>query len=196
MTPTDADKRKAYVLCVTQNGSLESFTEDRRKKWEAFCSDDQKKIRESIVFVMFATDSGLVSSPMDHVNEDPPLPDIRSEINGEPYYFELGEITDQGLARAVSISERAGEITGGPFSQDKPLMKMFRDKCAKAYSTNGAQADLLLHYSKQYSSEKHLLTQLRIHQAEIALLVAKSPFSHIWVYRLSPPGKVLWHTTK
>ena len=105
MTPTDAEKRMAYVYRVNKNKSLEDWNEERRKQWEAFSSDDQKKIKESIVFVSFATDSGLVNSPFDHVNEDPPLPDIRSEIDGQPYYFELGEITDEGLARGVSDSE-------------------------------------------------------------------------------------------
>jgi hypothetical protein len=196
MTPTDAEKRMAYVYRVNKNKSLEDWNEGRSKQWEAFSSDDQKKIKESIVFVSFATDSGLVNSPFDHVNEDPPLPDIRSEIDGQPYYFELGEITDEGLARGVNDSEKSGEITGGPFSQLDPLLKMVRGKCAKSYPTRGALVDLLLHYSKQYALERQVLESLQSYQSEITQLVNEGPFSRVWIYLNWRPGKVIWRATR
>src|ERR1700686_363450 len=154
MNHRDAEKRAAYTRSVFADKSLEEiYSEDRRQQWDGFSHEDQKKIKESIVFVSFAIISGAVKSPFSYVNEDPPLPDIRAEIDGHPYYFELGEITDEGLARAVSYSEKTGEITGGPFSQLHPLLKMFRDRCAKSYPTRGDQVDLLLHYTKQYPAE-------------------------------------------
>ena len=194
VSSTDAEKRKKYVLCVNERTSLAEYNEERKGKWDTFTSDDQKKIQESLVFVSFAIDSGLVGSPFDHVNEDPPLPDIRWEIDGGPYYFELGEITDEGLARGVSISEKSGEITGGPYSQLVPLLKMFRGKCAKSYPTKGAPVDLLLHYSKQNVAERHLLEIIEDHQLEVSRLVKEGPFSRVWIYRTWRPGKVLWQS--
>jgi hypothetical protein len=196
MIETLAEKREAYIYSVKVRNSLGDFNEDRTEEWMAFSGDEQKKIREKRTFLSFARVSGVVSNSFACVNEEPPSPDIRSEIDGQPYYFELGEVTDKGLARAVGISEKTGEITGGPFSQSIPVLKMLRDKCTKSYSTGGAPVDLLLYYSKQYPSEKCLFRLLKDHQAEITLLIATSPFSRFWIYLDWPPGKVLWQAAR
>ncbi len=142
----------------------------------------------------FVRASGLASDPFDHENEDFPLPDIRAIIDGQTYYFELGEITDEQVARRVSISEKTGERTGGAFSQLEPLLKMFREKCAKSYSTNGAPVDLLLYFWRQCPHDESLLEDLERYEAEITLLTRYGPFSRIWIYTESPRPKVLWQT--
>jgi len=193
----DPSTRMAFVQRILENESLEDiYSEDRSRQWNAFSSADQKKINESKVFVRFMIASGLNSEPNDHENCNPPFPDIRSLIDGQTYYFELGEITDQGLARGVAHSERTGENTGGAFSQLDPLLKMFREKCGKSYSTNGALLDLLLYYSRQYPHEMFLLEYLKLYEAEISQLTKQGPFSRIWIYLDWPPGKVLWQESR
>ena len=194
---TDAEKRRAFVRRIVQNEALEDiYSDDRSEQWNAFSPAEKKKINESKVFVRFVIASGLAGDPYDHDNEDPPLPDIRWKSGGQTYYFELGEITDEGLARAVSISEKSGEITGSAFSQLDPLLKMFRDKCAKPYATNGAPVDLLLYYSKQYPLGKFLHGSLKSYEAEITQLIRQGPFSRIWIYTDWPPRKVLWQAAR
>jgi hypothetical protein len=141
----DVQPRRAFVRRVVENERLEDiYSEDREERWSAFSPADQKRIDEGKVFVRFVKASSLAGDSFEYENLDPPHPDISAKIGGEVYYFELGEITDEGLARGVSVSEKTCEITGAPFSQVGPLMKMFRDKCAKSYTTSGAPLDLLL----------------------------------------------------
>lgn len=190
---SNASTRMAFVQRILENESLEDiYCKDRSSQWNAFSSAEQKKINESKLFACFIRASGLNSDPYDHENCDPPYPDIRSRIDGQTYYFELGEITDESLARGISHSERTGEITGGAFSQLNPLLKMFREKCAKSYSTNGAPVDLLLSFSRQYPHETFLLEHLKHREAEIIQLTKGGPFSRIWIFTDWPPRKVLW----
>jgi len=187
----------AFVRRIITNRTLEdNYSEDRIGQLATFSKEDQKKIRESRVFVSFATTSGLVRDPFDHANPDPPLPDIHIAIDGQRYYFELAEITDQGVAWSVSLTEKTDEITGGPFSQLDPLLRMFREKCAKTYQTEGSPVDLLLHYSRQHPAERILLEHLKTHQPEIMRLINDGPFSRVWVYLDWPPGKVLWQGSR
>jgi len=205
---TNAEKRKAFVrrsLEIESEPLRDIPVEDRKKQslnclsqpkgqaqWSAFSEEDKKKIKESKVFVGFVKASGLADDPYDHENEREPLPDIRSRIDGQTYYFELGQIVDEELARRASISEKTGEITGGFYSELDPLLKSFREKCAKSYPTGGAPVDLLLYYSMQAPPEDSLLEYLKRYEAEISQLIRDGPFSRIWIYTDSPPRKVLW----
>ena len=193
----DALARMAFVHRILEDESLEDIcSDDRGRQWNAFLSADQKKINESKVFARFARASNLNCAVYDHENCDPPFPDIRSRIDGQTYYFELGEITDEGLARGVAHSEGTGEITGGAFSQLDPLLKMFREKCIRSYLTNGAPVDLLLYYSRQYPHETFLLEYLKRYDSEITQLIKQGPFSRIWIFTDWPPRKVLWQAVR
>jgi hypothetical protein len=186
-------RRRAYVQRILQNYSLEDiYSEERSSQWIAFSHEDQQKITESQAFIGFVKASGLSPDPFDHENEDPPRPDIRLMVSGEPYYFELGEIVDQGLARAFADSIETGENTGGPFSQSEPFMSMLRQKCARAYTTEDAPVDLLLHYSTQHPHESGFNECVKAYEAEITALIAKSQFARIWIYSDCRPQKILW----
>lgn len=188
------EKRKAYLRRIVQNHSPEDiFSDERRQQWDAFSHDDQKKIMESKVFVGFVQASGILPDPFEHGNGNP---DICTTIQGKAYYFELGEITDQGHRWAESVSMETGEITGCAFSQTDPLLKMFRQKCAKSYLTNGAPVDLVLHFSTQPPYEPLLYEDLRIHAAEIAHLIRGSEFARVWLYSDCRPQKVLWNVSR
>jgi len=149
-----SEQRKAYLRRIIQNNSLEDiFSDERKSQWDAFSRDDQKKIMESKVFVGFAKASGVLVEPFEHENEDPPFPDISKILQRDKYFFELGEITDEGLARAASDTARTGEIIGTSFSQVDPLLRMLREKCLTKYETGGNLVDLVLFYSKQNPHE-------------------------------------------
>jgi len=192
-TMTSSERRKSYLSRIRQNQSLEDiYSEDRKKEWESFSSEDQKKIEESLAFIGFVSASDLPIDPLCHENEDPPLPDIRSTLDGVTYYFELGEITDEGLARRASRSRKTGQITFGFFSQEDPLLKMLREKCARSYPTKDAPVDLLLYYSKQYPHAQMLAECLAIHEAEITGLIGRSQYARVWIYSTWGSPKVLW----
>ena len=190
-----SERRKAYVRRIISNDSVEDiYSDERKEQWELFSDAEKKQIKESKVFIGFVRVSGLSIDSEDHENTEPPVPDILASVEGEAYYFELGEIADQGLAWATSVSVNTGEITGCPFSQTEPLLKMFREKCAKSYLTNGAPVDLLLHFSAQPPYEPLLYEDLKVHAAEIAHLIKGSQYARVWLYSDCRPQKMLWKT--
>lgn len=124
--------------------------EERRKTYYSLPSGTRKELAEMTAFLGFLVAASLNVDPGTPRNEKPPLPDISCRIEGRPYLFELGEITDEELAADVSTSLRTGEVGGGCFSEEGPLIRIIRKKAASTYKTNGAPLDLLLHYDKQY----------------------------------------------
>ena len=102
------------------------------------------------VFLGFAAAANLKIDPDSSLNAKPPQPDIACTVAGAQYFFELGEITDESLAKDVSTSLRTEvDSKGGFFSEEEPLIRMIRKKAATKYETNGAPLDLILHYDKQ-----------------------------------------------
>jgi hypothetical protein len=162
--------------------------DEKRRAYNALPSDTKKELAEMGAFIGFAQAANLaVESP---TNEKPPLPDISCKIGGSPYLFELGEITDEGVAENVSKSLRTGEVTGGAFSEEEPLIRIIRKKAASTYRTDGAPLDLLLHYDKQYPFAPG--DYLKRYEADIAAaMIPNGPFSRIWIYD-SWTKSILW----
>jgi hypothetical protein len=156
---------------------------DRRKTYkEVMSSDDRKRMAELRAFLGFVRASTLAIDPDSAVCLDPPCPDISCRLNSTPYFFELGEVTDEGLARRYSESLRTGRITGGWFSQDKPLKSMITSKAQKTYQTDGVPVDLLLYYWKQapyYPDISQVLAEFR---GATDYILQSGPFSRIWLY--------------
>lgn len=69
-------------------------------------SDDRKRMGELRAFLGFVKASTLAIDPRSVVCLDPPRPDISCTLSCAPYFFELGEVTDEGLARRYSESLR------------------------------------------------------------------------------------------
>ena len=157
--------------------------------------EERKNLKESATFVRFARCSGIVCDPFDHENVKPRFPDIRAVVGGLPYFFEMGEVTDQGIPRRLSRQFKSGEITGGPFSQAEPLLRMLRQKCESHYVTNGAPVDLVLHYSNMYPYAPSILEFLGAHAAEVKTFLKGSAFTRIWIYSDWEPRQVLWCRT-
>lgn len=165
--------------------------DERRKAYYKLPSATRKEMAEMETFAEFVSASGLNVDPGTMNNEKPPLPDMRCTIEGAPYFFELGEVTDQELAEQVGISRRTltdGE--GGFLSEEEPLVRMILKKAQSRYSTGGAPVDLVLHYDKQYPFAP--VDYLDRHAPEVAAaLNPRGPFSRIWIYS-SWTKTILW----
>jgi hypothetical protein len=169
----------------------EDANAERVALWDSLCPDERKQTNESLVFISFANATELISDPFKHSNEDPELPDIRTCINGIEYYFELGEITDEGLAKSIHVAQRTKMVSGCNLSQVDPLAKMLKQKCEKEYVTGGAPVDLLLYYWRQDPYEPVIRDHLSKSRYETEKLLLNSQFDRIWIYNYRS-GKVLW----
>ena len=130
----------------------------------------------------FAAAASLCVDPATPKNENPPMPDISCSIGGQPYLFELGEVTDEALAGEIGRSLRTGtDGDGGVVSEEEPLVRMITKKAGSTYETSGVPLDLVLHYEKQYPFAP--AEYLEQHEAAIAAAMRPNgPFSRIWIY--------------
>jgi hypothetical protein len=103
---------------------------DKRKMaWGDLKRHERKVYIEWKTIQAFARASGLDIDPRsietcDPNTASPPLPDICCLVSGLPAYFELGEVTDEGLARIASIAEKNREsVYGGVLLQRQPLVR-------------------------------------------------------------------------
>ena len=163
--------------------------------WNALSSEERKQANESLVFISFAHETKLIPDPFEHSNENPPRPDVLTRIDGSEYFFELGEITDEALAKNIAYSIKAKTVTGCALSQEEPLAKMLKQKCEKPYETGGAQVDLLLYYWRQSQYEETIVEYLNKNNLEIGKLLHGSQFANIWIYDLDSET-VLWKIGK
>ena len=177
-------------MLVRNVSDLASYDElsisNRRTTYdEVMLSADRKRMGELRAFLGFVKVSRLPIDPATVACLDPPFPDIGCSLGPSPYFFELGEVTDQGLARRYSESLKTGRITGGAFSQEVPLRRILTSKARKRYETGGAPVDLLLYYWKQGPYVP--VVQQVISEPGAAL--SSGPFSRIWLYEY--PGRLL-----
>lgn len=156
--------------------------EEKRTAYYTQPSAKRKAMAEMNAFTGFVSASGINTDPSTVRNEAPPMPDISCTIGGVPHLFELGEITDEGLAEQTGIAQRTqADGEGGVVSEEQPLVRMILKKAQSTYETGGAALDLVLHYDKQYPISP--AEYLDGHEAEIAKAMAPNgPFSRIWIY--------------
>src|ERR1035438_3636435 len=110
-----------FVRLAVEWLSTEDAKAERVALWGSFSPSERQQTEESRTFISFANAMKLVSDPFEHFNGSPPKPDISALIDGKNYYFELGEITDQGLARSINIAQKMKEVSGCALSQVDPL---------------------------------------------------------------------------
>ena len=110
----------------------------------------QKTSREKKIFEEFARAVRLPIVPGSIRVVKPPKPDISCRIANQVHYFELREVTDEGLARRRSMAIKERKITGGAFSQEHPLLSSILSKAHKNYLLGKCPLELLLYYDKQY----------------------------------------------
>lgn len=165
---------------------------DRQIAWDGLLNgDDHKRMQELHAFLGFADASGLAVDRATAVCLDPPYPDIGCTLGSSPYLFELGEVTDEGLAQRYSESGKTGKITGGWHSQRVPLISIIKSKAQKTYQTAGAPIDLVLFYWKQAPFEPEVQKVLSELRPVIGQMLSSGPFSKIWIYWHTQPARVL-----
>src|SRR5260370_26983074 len=128
--------------------------------------EQEKAERERNIFQRFASAAGLRAEHGSINSERPPKPDISCVIEEAKHHFELGEITDQGLASRLAQALREMRITGGFFSQDKPLLNLVSEKGRKNYADLEGPLELVLYYYKQYPTPRGGLTQSTINKLQ------------------------------
>jgi len=176
---------------VAQGTTTKDQSIKEKQLWNALDPGEKRQTTESVAFASFAGSTLLLPDPFDHSNEDPPRPDICTEIRGGKYYFELGEITDENLAKSISDPIRARTVSGCALSQIDPLGKMLDQKCRKRYETSGAPVDLLLYYWRQSPYEPVIEDYISENRTEIDRAFKNSGFQNIWIYDMESE-RVLW----
>ena len=119
----------------------------RDRAYKDLSSDRRKIFIEWKTFESFYKAAGLSIRTSTVRACDPPEPDIYCELSGRPFYFELGQIVMQEVARNASLAVKTEGVHGGPVSTAKPMLDLFRVKCAKAYEITGHSLDLLMHFN-------------------------------------------------
>ncbi len=161
---------------------------DMQKKNLAFDdlrSDQRKAYKEWTMFSNFSKVAHLEIEPRTIENRNPPEPDIHCLISGVSHYFELGEVTDECLARNAGIAAKnEQDVFAGYYSQLKPLRRIFEQKCVSKYSANGSPVHLLLHYvvGHQVPHINWLKSEISRLRPTVVTKLGESPFRSVWLY--------------
>ncbi len=167
---------------------------EQRMAYEALPNDNQKELKELEVFNAFAAVNKLRVDPGSVTNSKPPKPDIRCTINGEPRYFELGEVTDQPVARCTAEALKRKETLGTFYSHDEPFDYIVQKKGETKYETNGVPVELILYYRTQSPPPPPQFDELSAkYMASLEALVAGGQFQSVWVYDFSKE-RILWYS--
>jgi histidyl-tRNA synthetase len=137
---------------------------------------------ERDVFIEFYMAANLPVDSGSLKNEKFPRPDLSCSIEGKLHYFELVEITDEDVARKLSIALKTMRPTGGAFSQTRPLINAFEAKSAKPYSVGNAPLELLAYYDKQYPPTDDLSIISKTVEPMAARMVESGQWSRVWIY--------------
>jgi hypothetical protein len=150
-------------------------------------NDEEKEASELAVFRDFAKATGL--AVLTSTNAKPPEPDIRCNIDGGVYWFELGRITDPKLARAIN---RPKDLKAFSFDQKEPFVSIIQKKTKARYDVQGGPVDLVLYFEQQPPDRAALTRHVMEHAAELSALRETGPFTRVWIYD-TWSRSLLWH---
>jgi hypothetical protein len=164
--------------------------EKRELAWNDLRPNHRKLYIEWKTFRAFAKATDLDVDPRsiemcDPNAAAPPLPDVRCLVSGQPSYFELGEITEEDLARKASIAlKNRAHVYGGFISQRRPLVRIFLKKCRSKYTTNGSPLHLVLHFAvgRQSPFEPQLTADVQQWRKHLIERIGRSQFASVSVY--------------
>ena len=185
-----ARPRTQWNPAVFEEWYAKQPTQTRQRAWDDLKRDQQKVYIEWKTFRAFAAASNLDIDPRavemcDPNAAKPPLPDVRCLVSGELEYFELGEVTEENLARTASIAMKNRQsVYGGVVSQRKPLVRIFLKKCQNRYTTNGRPLHLVLHFAvgRQSPFEPQLNDDLEKWRVLLVKRIRRSAFFSVWLY--------------
>jgi len=167
----------------------------QRAAYEALPNNRKTELEELEVFNAFAAVAEVGVDSGSEVNARSPEPDIRCAISGELHYFELGEITDQSVARCAADALKYDEPRGTAFSQTEPFAYIIGKKRTKTYATDGVPVELLLYYRNQsppFSS--YFAELLASSMTDLEALVTSGPFQRVWIFDFAKK-RVLWRSS-
>lgn len=154
--------------------------------------EEEKALRERTIFAQFAEVAELPIDADSIISERPPKPDLRCLIEGELHYFEMSEVTDEGLAARRTRAIKTMLTLGGFFRQDRPLLRVFEQKAQKEYETDGGKLEIVVYYDRQWAPPEGGLsegTQRQLHLFAKAMLLGR--WSRVWIYDVNG-REVLW----
>lgn len=159
----------------------------RRAAYGALSNSRKTEIEELEVFTAFA--AVVAEARIDlgsGINAVSPEPDIRCTVAGAPHYFELGEITDQPMAKSTADAIKYDEARTCAFSQERPFAYVIEKKRSRPYTTGGAPVELLLYYRTQPPPPaSHFKALLNNTAFDLQALVASGQFQRVWIFDFS-----------
>jgi hypothetical protein len=165
-----------------------------RAAYEALPNSKKTELEELEVFRSFASVSGIEVDPGSELNAPIPEPDICCTIKGHLHYFELGEITDQSVARTTADALKHDEPRGTAFSQTEPFAYIIGKKRTRTYAGNGAPIELVLYYRNQHAPWPSYFSEMLTTSAPaLEALVTGGPFQRVWIFDFNK-SQVLWHS--
>jgi hypothetical protein len=159
---------------------------------------DSKLLREWEVFASFCLAGGLAIEPahvamLDPNSSNPPPPDLRCVLAGEPHFFELGEIYQQDIAKAWSPTSRAVVVTHDPLVRiADALFEMLAKKVGKAYNPQARPISLLLYYDNVPSFWRFLRPLVSQRAEDLRDICRAGIFDSIYLFDLTE-REVLCH---
>jgi hypothetical protein len=166
----------------------------QRAAYEALPNGTKTELEEIEVFDAFVAAAGIAVDANSGANASAPEPDIRCTVAGALHYFELGEITDQPVARTLADALKYDEPRGTAFSQTEPFAYIIAKKRTKTYTTTGARVDLILYYRTQYAPWASYFTDmLTSNMTALDALTIGGPFQRVWIFDFNK-ATILWHS--
>jgi hypothetical protein len=167
----------------------------QRAAYETLPNNEKTELEELEVFNAFAAVAEADIHSGSGINARSPEPDIRCTIKGQLHYFELGEITDQSVARCTADALKYDEPRGTAFSQSEPFSYIIGKKRTKTYTSHGAPVELVLYYRSQSPPlASHFSELLARSAADLEALVANGPFRRVWIFGFAKK-RILWHSS-
>ncbi len=144
-------------------------------------SSERKRALEMLVFLSFASASGLQIDEGSPENGAQYFPDISCTICGQRYWFELGRIINKEVAEKLNPNRRKQE-GGFSYDQEKPFVELISEKTLKKYKTEGAPVDLVLHFDLRLGTTANVARLVEKHRTLLESLVTTGPFRRVWIY--------------
>jgi hypothetical protein len=146
--------------------------------------DDLKRAREWDLFVRFCEAGQLDVDPTEVDMLDPPWPDLKAELFGNPHYFELGEIVQQDWMKALAQQEKK-PIIDSPLPLTavlSPLEYIIQKKAKKKYAPQATPLSLLLYWERNAPRWAIIEPLVRERKSEIRTSFESSVFDHLWLF--------------
>jgi len=146
--------------------------------------DDLKRAREWDLFARFCEAGELDVDPAEVDMLDPPSPDLKAEVFGQSQYFELGEIVQQDLMKALAQQGKK-PIIDSPLpliAVWSPLESIIQKKVTKKYARQATPLSLLLYLERNAPRWALIEPLVEERTPEIRATFENSVFDHLWLF--------------